>query len=144
MFVDLTTHLTEMRERLGGGGTAYLKTCQVLCNHSNLRAYRDHMGIVRLCTPDVNALATNIDVTHRSQECGGAIEVLPYVLEEGVSVYADPPLYVVGYSNPNGFGEVPLKDWPDLLADAGLSRTVISKVRSYLGGHAPVDFSEAP
>lgn len=144
MFVDLATHLKDMQTLLGPEAVAFKKAVSILGRHANLRAYRDHMGIIRLCSFDVNPIATGIDVTHRSTECGGSIEVMPYLVEEGISVYSDPPLFVVGYSNPHGFGEVPLKDWSDLLADAGLSRTVITKVRSYLGGHAPVDFSEVP
>lgn len=144
MFVSLTSHLSEVRSQLGESATAYLRACNALYNHSNLRAYRDHLGIIRLCSADVNPLATGIEVTHRTPEAGGAIEVLPFVVENGLTLYADPPLFIVGYSNPKGFGEVPLKDWAELLADAGLSKAVIAKVRSYLGGHAPVDFSEAP
>ncbi len=144
MYVDLQTHLADMRTRLGGQASAWLKTCEALNRHSNLRAYRDHMGIVRLCSIDVNPKANCIEVTHRTQECGGSIEVMAYADEGGLSIYTDPPLYVVGFSNPRGFGEVPLKDWADLLADAGLSIEVIRKVRSYLGRHAPIDFDQVP
>ena len=144
MFVDLQSHLQDLQGRLGPDATAFKKATAAAIRYHDLRAYRDHVGCIRLCSAQVNPVATHIEVTHRTQECGGSIEVMAFVEENGLHVYADPPLYVVGFSNPNGFGEVPLKDWADLLADAGLAIEVIRKVRSYLGRHAPINFDQVP
>lgn len=142
MFLDLQSHLAELQKCLGADASTLKKALGALGRHHNLRAYKDHMGIVRLCSADVNSTAANIEVTHRTQECGGALEIMVYTDEQGAHVYADPPLYVVGFSNPHGFGEVPLKDWVELLTDAGLSIEAIRKVRSYLGRHAPINFDQ--
>jgi len=98
--------------------------------------------VVRYCSVDINALADTIEMTHRTDDAGTALEILPSVVAEGIHVYSDPPIIVVGYRNPNGFGEVPLHDWKELLEDNNMSKAVVQKVDMYLRSHAPVDYEQ--
>lgn len=97
--------------------------------------------MVRLCSAGVNARCDLMEVTHRTDEAG-SIEVLPHIREDGLQIYSDPCIFVVGYANDKGFGEVPLHDWAELLADHGLALEMIRKVRIYLNRHQPVSFEE--
>lgn len=140
MYVDLLKHLGDLEARLGSESSAYKAAAQAFRDHPNLRAYLDHLGCIRLCSVDINPYADLIDITHRTEQ--GSLEILPHVNDKGVRIYADPPIYVVGYRNPQGFGEVPLADWEEILKDAGLDKEIIRKVRWYLRGHQPVSYDD--
>jgi hypothetical protein len=142
MYVDLVKHLEDLEHRFGPDSNTFKGTSQAFKDHPNLRAYLDHIGCIRLCSVDVNPFVDLIDITHRTDQ--GSLEVLPHIKDKGVCVYADPPIYVVGYRNPKGFGEVPLADWQALMEDAGLSPEVIRKVKWYLGAHRAVNYDEVP
>lgn len=144
MYVDLLKHLEMLEHRLGIESLAYKQQALAFKEHPNLRAYLDHLGVVRLCTTDVNALVDSVDITHRTDDVGGSLEILPFINEKGGRLYSDPPLFVVGYRNPKGFGEVPLVDWRDLMEDAGIANEVQRKVQWYLKAHAPVNYEEVP
>lgn len=143
MYVDLLEHLKSLEETLGTESTTYKAAAQAYGDHPNLRAYRDHLGCIRLCSVDVNPRANLIEITHRTEE-GGSLEVMPHIHDKGVKVYADPPIYIVGHRNPKGFGEVPLADWQELLADANLGTEIIRKVKWYLGAHQAVNYEDVP
>lgn len=142
MYVDLVKYLEELERTLGPDSTTYKTSSQAFKDHPNLRAYLDHIGCIRLCSVDVNPFVDTIDITHRTEQ--GSLEILPYIHDKGQRIYADPPIYVVGYRNPKGFGEVPLCDWEDLMKDSGLAVEVIRKVKWYLGAHRPVNYEDIP
>ena len=81
-------------------------------------------------------------ILHRTDGKGSSIEILPFLSDSQIQICADPPIYVVGHRNENGFGEVPLADWEDILGDSGISLRVIAKVRMYFGMHEPVNYKE--
>lgn len=141
MYVDLLEHLSEVERKLGKESKSYKSVSQAFKDHPNLRAYTDHLGVVRLCSADVNGSVDMMDITHRSDD-GGSTIIHPFLQVNGQRVYADPPAYVVGYRNLDGFGEVPLPDWEVLLTDAGLSPEVIRKVKWFLGAHRPVNYDQ--
>jgi hypothetical protein len=141
VLVDLGKHVAELRSNLGADSLLVTRIEAALCRRSDLRAFRDHLGVVRLCSAGVNGLCDLMEVTHRT-DAAGAIEVLPHVREDGLNIYSDPCIFVVGHANDKGFGECPLADWSELLADHGLPRELISKVRLYLNRHKPVSFEE--
>ncbi len=143
MYVDLVKHLEELAAKLGAESNTYKQTAQAYADHRDLRAYRDHIGVIRLCSAGANPFVDHIDITHRTEEAG-SLEVLPYLNDKGVRIYADPPIYVVGYRNPNGFGEVPLHDWEELLKDSEIAPEVIRKVKWFLGHHQPVNYDQVP
>ena len=139
MFIDLERHLKELRE------TAALtlpRVEKILAVRRNLRAFKDHLGVVRYCSSDVNAFVNSIEMTHRTDGDGSALEILPFRVEEGIHLYSDPPIYVVGYRNPHGFGEVALPDWRDMLEDNNISNAVIRKVKTYFRGHVAVNYNQ--
>ncbi|SRR6266849_5851190 len=139
MFLDLTEHLKELRE------TAALilpRVEKILAVRRNLRAFKDHLGVVRYCSSDVNAVVDTVEITHRTDEEDGVLEILPSVLDEGMHIYSDPPIFILGYRNPKGFGEVPLHDWRDILNDNNISDAVIRKVRLYFKKHAAVNYDQ--
>lgn len=142
MYVDLLEHLHSLEAKLGADSPTYQQQAQAYKDHPNLRAYLDHMGCIRLCTVDVNKVVDSIDITHRTDGEGGSLEILPYLHGKGVRLYSDPPIFVVGYRNLKGFGEVPLTDWRDLMEDAGIANEVQRKVNWYLRAHAPVDYDQ--
>ncbi len=142
MYVDLVEHLKVMELKLGPDSASYKLAAKAFADHPNLRAYLDHLGCIRLCSTDVNKTVDLIDITHRTEL--GSLEVMPHVNDKGMRVYADPPIFVVGYRNPKGFGEVPLIDWEELMKDAGLSDAVVNKVKRYLGAHQPVNYDQLP
>ena len=142
MYVDLVKHLEDLERNLGSDSQSFKTTAQAFKDHPNLRAYLDHIGVIRLCSVDVNPFVDIIDITHRTDQ--GSLEILPYINDKGVRIYADPPIYVVGYRNPKGFGEVPLADWEDLLKDSGIAQEVIRKVKWYLKAHCPVNYEDVP
>lgn len=142
MYVDLLEYIDSLERTLGPDSLQYQATLQAYDDHPNLRAWKDHLGVVRLCTVDVNLYCDTLDMTHRTDQ--GSLEVLPFIQDNGLRIYSDPPIYVVGYRNQNGFGEKPLADWDVLLRDAGIGDDVILKVRNYLLAHQPVNYSEIP
>lgn len=144
MYMDLGEHLDELRRTLGADSGSYRTTETARLEHPNLRAYRDHLGIVRLCSCDVNQYVDNVDLVHRNDDEGSSLEVFPFLTDKGARIYADPPMFVVGYRNPKGFGEVPLHDWQTHLEDAKIPIEIIRKVRWYLGAHAPVNYDQIP
>lgn len=143
MYVDIDQHLRDLDDRPLGGSEA-VNVRIAIHSFPDLRAYRDHLGVVRLCTPHANGLCDSIHILHRTDVDGSTLEIMPFFLDKQVHIYADPPLYVVGQRNPNGFGESPLPDWQELLEDAGLSKAVISKVRQYLKQHPPISYRDVP
>lgn len=142
MYVDLVKYLESLEETLGCESPTYQAAAIAYKDHPNLRAYLDHIGVIRLCSIDVNPFVDTIDITHRTEQ--GSLEILPFIHDKGARIYADPPIYVVGFRNPKGFGEVPLADWEDLMKDSGLSQDVVRKVRWYLGAHRPVNYEDVP
>ena len=142
MYVDLVKHLEDLERALGSESQTYKATAQAFKDHPNLRAYLDHIGVIRLCSADVNPFVTTIDITHRTDQ--GSLEILPYINDKGVRIYADPPIYIVGYRNPKGFGEVPLADWEEMLKDSEIAIEVIRKVKWYLKAHCPVNYEDVP
>lgn len=144
MYIDLLKHLESLEQKLGSESPTYQQQAQAFKDHPNLRAFLDHLGVVRLCTTDVNKVVDSIDITHRTDEAGGSLEILPFLHDKGGRLYADPPIFVVGFRNPKGFGEVPLADWRDLMEDEEISIEVCRKVQWYLKAHAPVDYDEVP
>lgn len=145
MYVDLVKHLEDLERALGTDSQAYRSAAQAYRDHPNLRAYLDHIGCIRLCSVDANPKVDTIEITHRTEE--GSLEILPFLRDNdgaGAKIYADPPIYVVGYRNPKGFGDVPLMDWEDLMKDSALGIDVIRKVKWYLGAHRPVDYDQIP
>lgn len=145
MFVDLLEHIADVERKLGNTSKTFIALSLAFKEYPTLRANLDHTGRVQLCTPDVNKLADTIEITHRIDSNSGSLLISPYVTtEKGVRIYADPPNYVVGSRNPDGFGEIPLADWEELLKDSALSAEVIRKVRWYLGAHAKVDYDQVP
>jgi len=142
MYVDLVQHLSCMEKQLGADSSTYKSAAKAFADHPNLRAYLDHLGCIRLCTVDVNKVVNLIDITHRTEQ--GSLEILPHLNDKGVRLYADPPIYVVGYRNPDGFGETPLADWEELMKDANLSSEVVQKVKWYLAAHRPVNYDQLP
>lgn len=144
MYVNVIEHLAELERALGADSKTYKTACQAFRDHPNLRAYRDHTGVVMLCSTDTNKLVDGIDVLHRTDDAGSSLLVAPFVKAEGQRVYADPPFYTVGFRNPKGFGECPLADWQVLMEDAELSLEVIRKVKWYLAAHRPVDYDQVP
>jgi len=143
MYVDLTIHLADLKKKLGADSLSFKQASQAFRDHPNLRAYLDHLGVIRLCTVDVNSFVDTMDITHRTEE-GGSLEIMPFIHDKGIRVYADPPIYIVGHRNFKGFGEVPLHDWKELLLDAGISPEVIEKVKWYLAKHQPIDYDQVP
>lgn len=144
MYLDLLKHLAELENTLGSESPSFKQAVQAFKDHPNLRAFKDHRGYVRLCTSDVNPLVDTIDITHRTDETGASLEILPFIHDNGGRIYSDPPFYVVGFRNPKGFGEVPLVDWRELMEDCGISIEVQRKVKWYLSAHAAVDYEAVP
>lgn len=143
MYVDLLEHMTEVERKLGPESRGFRAVNQAFKDHPNLRAYVDHIGCVRLCSTDVNAVADTIDICHRTEDAGSLV-IQPFIHAQGQRIYADPPIYVIGYRNLDGFGEVPLPDWEVLLKDASLSDEIIKKVKWYLRAHRPVNYDQVP
>jgi len=139
VFVDLAQHLQELKQTKS---IALPRIEKVVAVQPKLRAFRDHMGVVRFCTSDVNAVVDTVEMTHRTDDDGAALEVLPFVVTEGLHVYSDPPIMVIGFRNPGGFGEIPLNGWKEILEDNNISLDVIRKVNWYFKKHAPVDYSQ--
>lgn len=142
MYVSLLKHLEDLEQNLGPDSNTYKTASQAFRDHPNLRAYLDHIGVIRLCSTDVNPFVDTMDITHRTEQ--GSLEILPFINDKGSRIYSDPPIYVVGYRNPKGFGEVPLADWEDLMKDSGLSVEVVRKVKWYLRAHRAVNYDEVP
>lgn len=143
MYVDLLEHLSEVESRLGSESRVFKAVSQAFKEHPNLRAYVDHVGVTRLCSSDVNGVVDTIDITHRTEDTGSLV-IFPYIQAQGQRIYSDPPIHVIGYRNPDGFGEIPLPDWEEGLKQAGLGQDIVRKVRWYLGAHQPVNYDQVP
>jgi hypothetical protein len=59
---------------------------------------------------------------------------------QGVRVYDDPPVIIVGVSNPKGFGIVPAPGLEEQLVAFGWERGQLLAVRNYLLSRAAVDW----
>lgn len=143
MYVDLADHLRHLEEvRPDSGEVVDIR----IAWHTfpDLRAYKDHLGVVRLCSSSVNYDCDQMYMVHRTDTDSGSLEILPFVFDKQVRIHSDPPIFVVGQRNPNGFGEVGLPDWRELLEDAGIGPLVISKVRQYLNRHPPINYRDVP
>lgn len=144
MYVSVLDHLQELEAKLGSTSPSYLQAAQAYRDHPNLRAFVDHLGCTRLCTVDVNGFVDTMDITHRTDEPGASLEILPFIHDKGGRIYSDPPFFVVGHRNPKGFGECALVDWRQFLEDCGISNEVQRKVSWYLKAHMPVDYDAVP
>jgi sugar phosphate isomerase/epimerase len=143
MYLDLVKYLDELvNNRPDSPDAVNFRVAQH--TFPDLRAYKDHLGVVRLCSSAVNANVDTCHILHRTDGDGGSLEVMPFITDKQVQIFADPPIYVIGQRNPMGFGEVPHPDWRDLLEDAGLNSAVISKVHQYLARHPPISYHDIP
>lgn len=141
MYVDVLSYLEDLEKTLGPDSNSYKVAAQAYKDHPHLRAWLDHLGCTRLCSVDVNQFVDRIELTHRTEQ-GGSLEIMPFIDDKGVKVYSDPPIFIVGHRNSNGFGEIPLADWKEILEDSQISTEVQRKVKWYMGAHAPVDYNE--
>ena len=144
MYVNLLKFLEDLEKNLGSASPSYQQAMQAYKDHPNLRAFVDHLGCTRLCSVDVNPFVDTMDITHRTDEVGASLEVMPFIHDKGGRIYSDPPFYIVGFRNPKGFGECPLADWREFLNDCGVSNEIQRKVKWYLSAHAPVDYEAVP
>lgn len=85
---------------------------------------------VRLCTKEVNGKVTDATIKHNCGCCEDSpLEVWPYLVEDGIEVFSDPPCFVVGEKIPRTYRDMPYDGWEDKLREAGIAEVVIEKTK---------------
>jgi hypothetical protein len=138
-YSDILPYIDFLESTLGAESQGFKYVSASYAAHPNMRVHEDFQGIVRLCTSDVNEYVNEVDFVYRSDD-GGSLLAFPFYSSKEGKVYSDPPSYVVGYRNPNGFGCFPLLDWKLHFKDAEICDIIVDKTKNYLGSHAPVDY----
>ena len=78
----------------------------------------------------VNEVVTHADICHNCGCCNDSpLEVWPYLEQEGVKVYSDPPTFIVGEKC--GYGDRPYDNWEENLKKAGIPVAMIQKVQEH-------------
>lgn len=143
MYVNLADYIRDLESK---GLTVLASKVKKVSERypKTIRAYKDHFGVVRLCSSEVNIFTTHTDFYHSKGSRDGSLEVMPFIEDNGEHIYADPPVYTIGYVNPYGFGDVQLPDWEEKLKEDNIPREIIKKVRMYFLGHAPANYKDIP
>ena len=105
--------------------------------YPDLRAYRDPGGRLRVCTPEVNALVTDVEMDHDSE---GNLWVTPYLVDAAVVIAGSPPVTFVGAYNRDGFGDIQFPDWEEGFRSQGYPELVISRVKDYFAQHPAINW----
>lgn len=88
----------------------------------------------------VNSIATNYDLGHSCGCCSdAALLVYPYIEDNGIRIYSDPPSICIGRGNEGGYGEIPSYGWEDRLREEKIQENIIKEVEQYFKEHEPVD-----
>jgi len=93
-------------------------------------------GTVLVCSPDVNDIVNQFEVVVAPDNT----EFRFYAESFGVKLYSDPPAFYISEPNKNGFGEVPLLNWEQLLVEYMISDYAIDKAKDYLDSRQPVNY----
>lgn len=132
-------------ETLVGEHEALAKRISILLDLG--RKYPDLMvmktgSVQRLCSAQVNNRVDTMDI-ESPREPHATVVVWPFLkTTSGERVYSNPPGFVVGHANHQGFGVVPLANYERILTDAGISMRVIGNVRRYLDAHPDIEIEE--
>jgi hypothetical protein len=99
----------------------------------------------RYMSPSANAICTSVDVGHSCGCCPDSpLEAWPFVVVEGLRVYASGIPYTVGEGHWNG-GDVSDRGWQERLRKDGIPEAVVGVVASHFADNPPEpDEDEAP
>lgn len=94
------------------------------------------------CSPRINPIANRWEVRKNCGCCADTIiEAFPYVEENGLKIYTQPSVFVIGQAN-YGNGIIPTEKWEENMAKANISPAIIGDIRSYLEKHEPRDIED--
>lgn len=91
--------------------------------------------VTKLCTYEINYFANEIDFQFED-----SLRAQVFSYEFGVPLYADPPVFLLGKLNPNGFGYIPDKDWEEWMKYNNVNPDIIKKVKDVLASKPPVNY----
>jgi len=131
MYIDVFQHLEDLRARLGDGSRSYTSAVQAYYNHEDLRACLEG-GRIRFCSLTAHPFLTDVEFDR-----GQDIYAHPYTEDGGVLIYSDPPSYLIGTRNSEGFGVTPAQGWTELMEFDSISSDVIKKIRDFLNANVP-------
>lgn len=139
-FIDVVQEIHRLED--GGDWGKLQQLSEMAFCFKDLRLYREHDGQLRYVSADANSEVDSIE-SNSCHECDGApLKVFPFVVIDarGTRLYSDPPCFLVADQLQGGFGEVPRPGWKEQLEEAGISNTVIRKVKLLLEGHPPIPY----
>lgn len=93
-------------------------------------------NVTRLCTHEINYFANEIDFQFED-----TLRAQVFSYEHGVPLYSDPPTYLLGKLNPNGFGYIPDKDWEEWMKYNNVNPDIIKHVKDVLASKPPVNYA---
>lgn len=136
----------EELERLESDGEwgKVMQLSELLEAFPDLKLFRDHYGQIKYCSREANAEVDSIEMDSCHTCEGKPIKLWPFVYidKQGTRLYSDPPLFVIADQNTKGFGEIPRAGWEEVLETAGISRSVMLKVKLHFSGHPPINYFE--
>lgn len=141
-YIDIDEEVARLQLEGDAGFERALLIATLADEYPDLRLFRDCWGMLRHCSASVNGKVTAmaVDSCHRCD--GKPIKIWPYLVvgKAGERLYSDPPAFAIADQNQQGFGEIPRAGWEAALEAAGISASVIEKVKLHVKAHPAIDY----
>lgn len=116
-------------------GSSFHKELEDACErYSDLRINFNECGGYQMCSAEINEFATHVDFSHT----GALYIACPYIVDNKVKIYSDPPMFIVGIDTVSGFGISPYEDGLLELSKSGLSSEANASIKDYLARRPPI------
>jgi hypothetical protein len=135
MYIDLIEYIESLKSKLGPNSKTYQSAMQAFVDYPGLKAFTDD-GVVRLCDLSSNYYVNKIDVNP-----GKHYFARLFLESKGTAIYSDPPVFIVGTPNAEGFGVTPYKDWEENMLSEGINPDAVKEIKKSLSFNAAVNYT---
>lgn len=109
--------------------------------YTDLKLFRVHDGYI-YCAGSINRAADKVSYTEveKSPDQPLSIYAWPHIVDDGFTIFTNPPFIQIASVFERGFGLQPEPKWEDLLESMDLPFTILRDIRNYLSGKPPISY----
>lgn len=118
----------------------------IFTSYPDLKIYRpiNSKDDCLMCSYRTNIYVDNFDVLEDRDstiDTQSQVYIWPYTIIDSYKLYSNPPYFVVGSLNQDGFGVVVDPNWDVKMDAENIAASVVRKVRTYLKSRVPINYT---
>lgn len=133
--------MTDSIAKLKAEITDKSRLVEILSKYPDIKEHTNRWKRHHWVSRSVNDRASLCRIHHECGCCSDSpLEVWPYLVDDGVEIYSDPPCFRVGEKNAYGIGDRPYDYWQDKLRADGINAEIIAQIEQHFADNQEVIF----